>query len=113
ASWTAFLTWDRSRAWFTSGSTRARTSPRLTRSPSRTSRSTTLPERTDLTSTLTWGSTEPTSVTRTWTEPVSALAVLTLSLSSFSGALGRAAQIPPARRIAPPAIHHRRTRLPG
>ena len=36
ASLTEFLTCTRSRAWFTSGSTRARTWPRLTRSPSRT-----------------------------------------------------------------------------
>ena len=57
--WTAFLTWERSRAWLTSGSTRASTWPRFTRSPSRTRSSTTLPERTDFTSTLTWGSTEP------------------------------------------------------
>ncbi len=113
ASRTAFLTCARSRAWLTSGSTRAITWPRFTRSPSRTSSSTTLPERTDFTSTLTCGSTEPTSVTRTWTSPTSALAVLILFLSSAGAPAGRLAANPAAaRRANPPIQNHLRIRFP-
>ncbi len=114
ASETAFLTCARSRAWFTSGSTRASTWPRVTRSPSRTSSSTTLPESTDFTSTLTCGSTEPTSVTRTCTSPTSAFAVLILPFSSSAFALGRDAAKPaPAIATARIPIQIRlRTRFP-
>ena len=111
---TAFLTCARSRAWFTSGSTRASTWPRFTRSPSRTSSSTTLPESTDFTSTFTCGSTEPTSVTRTCTSATSALAVLILPFSSSGLALGRATvrPIPATARTASPIQIRLRTRLP-
>src|SRR5262249_57669624 len=105
-SLTAFLTWERSRAWFTSGSTRASTCPRFTASPSRTSSSVTLPERTDLTSTFTSGSTEPTSVTLTWTSATSAFAVLTLFFSSSGLALGRVAAKPTAAGARRPATQY-------
>ena len=53
-------------AWFTSGSTSARTSPARTVAPSRTFRPTMRPETVDFTSTLVRGSTTPTSRTLTW-----------------------------------------------
>src|SRR6266540_1220806 len=79
----AFLTSASDWAWLRSGSTRARTSPRFTGSPSRCRIEMTLPETFDLTSTLTSGCTLPTSVTLTWMSATSTLPTFAGSFGSF------------------------------
>src|ERR1043165_3066297 len=96
AALSAFLTSASDWAWLRSGSTRARTSPLFTESPSRCRMLMTFPDTADLTSTLTSGCTLPTSVTLTWMSATSALPTFAGSFGSFG--------VPPFAFIATKAM---------
>src|ERR1041385_5057812 len=96
AALSAFLTSASDWAWLRSGSTRARTSPLFTESPSRCRMLMTFPDTADLTSTLTSGCTLPTSVILTWMSATSALPTFAGSFGSFG--------VPPFAFIATKAM---------